>query len=212
MINYRETVDASRALRYEASVHFRRENNIRMGLLYFAMRPDLLRRRVSEFESVCQSLGTLVEMSVASLDPTLYKNVLKLRGMLGSIAPRTVVEAVNIYKEFREEEGYDEVNKIASAFDAMNQKITSGEWAFARQLTNPHKLASALIIESYGVFTEKLMNEPEENGLAKTVVLAVEEVLLLHYPDSEVLRDIKDKMKQEKADFGEGLASILENM
>lgn len=200
----------ARKLRYEATVHLRREPNIGEALRFFTHNEAGFAQRVGEFEDVCRKLNFLLE-DQDGIDPMLYKNVVELKDMLGSFGPpRTLTESLDICEDLRKEGNYTETNDIANAFDTMKEKIASGEWGFVRQISDDRtKLASALLIEGYGVYTEKLMSEPEESGIARRVVLAFEEVLLVNYPDSALLRDVVGFMREEKADFGTRLQERL---
>lgn len=205
-----EIESIARRLRYEATVHLRKEPNIGESLRFFSLNGAGFAQRVGEFEDVCRKLNFLLE-DQDGIDPMLYKNVVELKDMLGSFGPpRTLAESIGICQELREEGDYVETSGIANAFDTMKEKIASGEWGFVRQISDDRtKLASALLIEGYGVYTEKIMNEPEDSGIARRVVLAFEEVLLVNYPDSALLRDVVGFMRIEKADFGTRLQERL---
>ncbi|MBI2430713.1 MAG: hypothetical protein HYV39_01715 [Candidatus Levybacteria bacterium] len=211
MANY-EVEGVARKLRYEATMHLRGNENIRRALRFFSVREEGFAMRVGEFENVCQRLGSLIE-GEDIIDPMIYKNVSKLKSMVGSReAPKTLIESIEKCEGLREAGEYGETDRIANALSLTNQKISSGEWPFVQQITDdPNKLASAVLIEGFGIYTEKLMNEPEQSGMERTVVLALEEVLLENYPNSALLQDVVGFMKEEKADFGEGTQARLES-
>ena len=212
MVNH-EIESIARRLRYEATIHLRKEPNIGEALRFFSLNEAGFAQRVGEFEDVCGVLNSLL-LEEEDIDPSLYKNVAELKGMLGSSgAPRTLSESIYICEELRKEGEYVETSNTANAFDAMKEKIASGEWGFVRETSDDRtKLASALLIEGYGVYTEKVMDFPEESGLARKLVLAFEEILIEDYPNSALLKDVVGWMKEEKADFGEGTQSRLENI
>lgn len=206
----REIESTARRLRYEATVHLRKDPSIGEALRFFSVNQAEFAQRVGEFENVCMDLSSLIEEQ-DDINPLLYQNVVKLKGMLGSYGPpRSLVASIDICEELREEGDYVETSNMANAFDAMKEKIASGEWGFVRQISDDRgKLASALLIEGYGVYTEKIMHEPEDSGVARAVVLAFEEVLLVNYPDSALLKDVVGFMREEKADFGTMLQERL---
>lgn len=208
----REIEHTAHALRYEAAVHLRGNENIRSALGYFTQHPEGFQIRVGEFEIASKALFAFVEYNT-SVDPLLFQNVAKLKGMLAQgYSINTLSEAVSMCEELRVEGDYEETARIGDVYTEINEKVHSDQWRFASEITdNPERLASALLIEGYGVYAERLFGSPGQ-GMARTVVLALEEVLLVMQPQSQLLKDAIDWMKEEKEDFSPRLRERLERM
>lgn len=101
---------------------------------------------------------------------------------------------------------------VGTTFDYVRYFTEEGTWTFPTQTTDSAQLSTALLIEGYGVYTANSKGERSvyDEKLARTFVLAFEEVLFREYPQSELLRDVLEWMIEERGDFSEGVKSDLD--
>lgn len=195
----KEANPESRALRYEAAMHLRRTENIRRALLWAKKHPEELQSRIEEFDGNLTQMTTLSE-TIETLNPNLYPNLIKLAEDFWFSDLYPISKIVQTHWEWQENNPHRWViESIPSAFWLVNRKIISGEWTFPTTITdNPGKLASGLLIEGYGLwvkyFVAPIVQEPD---LDRRFLLAFEEVLFMHRPDSKLLKDVKDWMREE---------------
>lgn len=201
-------MEIDRALRYEAATRLGDIDNLRSAALWISQNPQGLSTRVQEFE---EAIGVLNQMIIdPNLDAAFYQNVGRLKGLMlyAGDTPLTLQEAFEMHDSFRSGDDYESMGDyVQGAFEKIKQKTVSGEWQFPHEITdNPNQLASAMLIEGYGVFIEDFEEVP---GYARNFVLALEEVLLTHDPNSRLLKDVIGWMKEESADFSPEMAAQI---
>lgn len=169
--------------------------------------PEGFAVRVAEFEDTCGELNTLLLRE--NIDQNLFGNVSKLKEKLGGFEGVPTLEEYAYMAQVNVETGdYGETYQgIQATYEAVNEKIVRREWQFPHELTDPHQLASGLLIEGYGVSLERLIGDPT---VSRDFVLAFEEVLLTRFPDSRLLHDVVGWMKEERQDFSPGIGDLLD--
>lgn len=204
-----ETETLSRSLRFEAASRLRTlENrnarkNIRECALWVKQNPEELNARVEEFEKTIHAMNSLWLQK--DLDPNLFGNFIEFKTTVGGESPPDLKEIVDRYHA--RETGDPIIDFVPNTFARIRGKIDSGEWKFPVNLSgNPQKLTSALLIEGLGLLVEEFYGQEE---IARSFVLAFEETLIMFLPDSKLLADVIDWMREESADFSPGIRQIL---
>lgn len=203
-------MEIDRALRHEFATKVGRTENLRSAQLWIRRHPEGLETRVVEFEDAMQTLTGL--MNDSELDKSKFKNVAALQDQMRyeEDTPLTLGETFNMYARYLIDGDYDTVPEhMNNTFSLIDKKITSGDWQFPHQITdNPNQLASALLLEGYGIFLEEFEGK---KGYARNFVLAMEEVLTAEFPDSSLLSDVAGWIKEEKDDFSPEVIDQLED-
>lgn len=86
--------------------------------------------------------------------------------------------------------------------------IRNGTWGYLKEIEDPGKIVSALLIEGYGLYLEEVY---QKRGLARTFVIAFEEVLGTEYPNSSLFRDIRGWILEEGEDFPQEFINQIKN-
>lgn len=121
----------ARALRYEATKHLRKTENIRRALLWAKEHPEELQTRIDEFDITIRELYQLYRND-SQLDPNLYPNLIELRNSLGHpYLLHSFAEITQVHKEWRDNrEPHPLIEAVQETFSNINQNIESGEWKF----------------------------------------------------------------------------------
>lgn len=194
----------------ETVVGVRGSANIKVANDYFWRNREGLTSRVREFETATSTLSTYLNKRPV-LDSNLYKNVVELRDVwergqdLASFTEEfAICEAVR-------QDDPEQAVVVEAAWREIRQNILSDEQEFVRSTSDPGKLASVLLIEGYGFYIQRVY-APFRPDLARTLVLSLEEILLITQPESQILKDVIGWMKQEKDEFGPKIVKLLEEM
>lgn len=202
------------ALYWETKRHLGQIENISRALIWVKKHREELQSRADEFDSNLALMITLSENPQA-LDPNLYPNLIELIQDIewpGDLRPLS-----EIVQTHRDRRGINPhpliIESVKSTFELVNRKIISREWTFPTTITNnPGKLASGLLIEGYGLFLKDYhATVKEKPNLSREFVLAFEEVLFMHRPNSKLLADVRDWMKEEAAGFSPYIAARLQD-
>lgn len=189
-----------RSLRFEAAKNLRGTENIRKALLWIKHNPEGLRNRIKEFDLVCEDINSLFS---STQDSGRFGNVISLKEKLSG---NKVLKLSELTGGLKTDESVP-LSTIEDAFKDIDQLTKSGEWRFPTSIIdNPNQLASALLIEGYGLLLEKHFGK---KGLARVFVLSFEEVLWSNHKDFETLRDVKPWMVEEANDFSPEIAKEL---
>lgn len=169
--------------------------------------------RVSEYNQVLEKINNL--FGTPQLNQESLRDVLALRQAMGFLHATqydtlpSLSETILYYKNDLESGDQEEIERTEGAIDSITQKMDpiQGEWKFPFQVTGG-QLISGLLIEGYA----QMMAHYYELPIARTHVLAVEEVLMTFYPGSRLFQDVKVWMKEEKDDFPPLIAQQLEKL
>lgn len=200
-------MEMDKVLLYEAGQRLREIGNIRNAWRWIRQNPEGFAVRVYEFNNAQKRMNEILMGPLLNLN--LYGNVLALRDNIGGKdTPLMLDEAIGMYGPAAIASGFGYYNlKVHDTFRLIADKTASEEWKFATSITdNPNQLASALLIEGYGLFIEQLYETPL---LGKKFVLGIEEVLFNTQPNARLLKDVLGWMKAESGDFSPGVASKL---
>lgn len=156
--------------------------------------------RVEEFHEAAIDLNWLVD-SRYYLSEYLYRDVLTLRENLNQPPP--------LITQFKDQDPAHLREYLYGTFADIQGFIDSGQWQFPGQVNNPLQLASGLLIEGYGHLVGKFYDRPD---LARTTVLAVEEILFNRYPSAYLLEDVLEWMVEERADFPHRMYEYLDTL
>lgn len=187
-------------LRFEAKNRLSETENVDNALHWIRNNPESLTKRISEFDQTTGSLNDLLQTDAESIDPGRYSNVIKLKGQLPESGQLPTMD--RLVKESNprfEGKRTIEYDVIESVYKEMDRLIKEKEWQFPTQTANaPNIIASGLLIEGYGLLLEKHLDTED---LARTYVLAFEEVLFENYHNSELLEDVAPWMLEDISDF-----------
>lgn len=185
-------------LRSEARQRFYDIENIQRTLQEIRRHPAEFRTRVAELETAVSVINSLLRST--HLDPNTYQHVIELRQLLGKDESiHNMVELVGMYREGLVQTDFSQTPVLLDrAFDEVHSRVVGGKWPFATETGNPFKLAAGLLIEGYGLFSEIFRGKPD---MARTTVLAIEEVLIANMPQSQLLKDVLGWIKEERDDF-----------
>lgn len=202
-------MELDRLVRLEARRHLAETPTIRDALGFFRNNPEDFAVRVSEFQRTCDHLNCLLFRD--QVDESLYGNVRKLKEKLSEpqTIPTPALYAAMVQATLASGDHQETYTAVYKSFKDIRARIDSWEWQFPHEVTDPHQLASALLIEGYGVFLERLLENP---AISRDFVLAFEEVLFTNSPDSSLLHDVVGWMKEEKEDFSPGVAQLLDGL
>ncbi|MBI1919183.1 hypothetical protein HYS29_01190 [Candidatus Microgenomates bacterium] len=171
------------------------------ALDFFDNNPSELESRVNEFEVIIWGLNSL--LIFPSTDFSVFINVGNLREMM---PPQSAIPSLaDIYSERRRRSRTRAL--VARSLEEIEQNAANGEWQFPRIDPQPGRQASGLLIEGFGLFLEKYYNKP---GLARTFVLAFEEVVLTHLPGSRILEDVLEWMIEDREHFSPAIQEMLQ--
>lgn len=194
------TDSIERSLRFEAAKNLRGTENIRKALLWIKHNPEGLRNRINEFDLVCEDMNSLFS---STQDNGRFGNVISLKEKLSGNKVLKLSELTGGLKA----DGPIPLSTIEDTFKDIDQLTKTGEWKFPTSIIdNPNQLASALLIEGYGLLLEKHFGK---KGLARVFVLSFEEVLWSNHKDFETLRDVKPWMVEEANDFSPEMTNEL---
>ncbi|MDP3988434.1 MAG: hypothetical protein Q8P80_04815 [Candidatus Levybacteria bacterium] len=205
-------MELEKGLWYEGAKHFGDIKNIRSVLLHARhnlkehknFNPDYI-QRIQEFKETIDILNNF--FSQESIDNSKYKNLADLKDTFkpignhnGSIVPLKLItpeEVQDIYTDPYKRRVYSVITEAVDPFFAkLHEIVVKKEWEFPTEITdNPNKVISGMLIEGYGLFLEDFY---KKEGLQRKFVLAFEEVLVLHKPESKILSDVSDWMKEEE--------------
>lgn len=198
MIDATDSIE--RSLRFEAVKHLRGTENIRKALLWIKHNPEGLRSRIEEFDLVCEDMNFLFS---STQDSDRFGNVIYLKEKLSG---SKVLKLSELTGGLKTDESVP-LSTIEDTFKDIDQLTKSGEWKFPTSIIdNPNQLATALLIEGYGLLLEKHFGKKD---LARSFVLSFEEVLWSNHKDSKTLGDVKPWMIEEANDFSPKITKEL---
>lgn len=201
-------MEMDRRLRYEAATNLRKTENVRKALLWIAHNPKGFTRRVSEFEKTVDRMNEL--LMGGAIDTDKYGHLANLKPMVADLETiETPKELSSMYDDWIEKGEYEETaDLIQSFFTKLNTLILTREWKLPTSLTkSPNKLATALLVEGYGLLLEHLDGS---SGIAQEFVHSFKEVLVTEYPDFYILEDIIGWMAAEKDAYSPKTRTIIE--
>ncbi|HSX40242.1 MAG TPA: hypothetical protein VLF68_01375 [Candidatus Saccharimonadales bacterium] len=204
--------EIARSLWIDASVYFDVNAHLRRSLRWIEQNPLGYEKRVAEFEDTYRNFSTLLQDP--ETDPFYYGNVLKFRDRFTPTGtfPLSLYDAVTICRALRQTGRQEDdafLMTVHETFEEIQGKIESNEWGFPNNIINPNQLASAMLIEGFGVFMEHEYAFAGA-GVGRDFVLAFEEVLLMHGEGTDLLHDTIGFMQQEKDDFSPGAAKRID--
>lgn len=198
MVDAKDSIE--RSLRFEAAKNLRGTENIRKALLWIKHNPEGLRIRIQEFDLVCEDLNSLFS---STQDSGRFGNVISLKEKLSGNKVLKLSELTGGLKT----DGPVPLSTIEDTFKDIDQLTKTGEWRFPTSIIdNPNQLASALLIEGYGLLLEKHFGKKD---LARSFVLSFEEVLWSNHKSFETLKDVQPWMVEEASDFSPEITNEL---
>lgn len=208
----------SSCIRRRAAVSFKDLPNVMRAMDAINTHPEVraaFDRRVVEFD---QTL-TLLNFQLNQFDEADYyysEKVGLLHQLLGGKSLPTLQDiSVGIQTKRSGEKNTNAIymsRMVGTTFDCVRYFTKEGSWTFPTKVTDPAELSTLLLIEGYGVYTANSRGEKSvyDEELARTFVLAFEEVLFRAYPQSELLRDVLEWMIEERGDFSEEIKRDLD--
>jgi len=198
-MNERTPIDT--AVRWERAA-FRQQENIRRAFDWMVKDPDTLDSRVKDFDYTLDRINAGLNHGRLGYEGSLYlistpPHVRDLRTTLenspdykkGSILP-SIEEIIN------NNNPYYKACVIETFQDAERD---FPEWA-NKQFRHPFAVASAILLESYGMFIGKLYDgasEKRSKKIRQNFVLGAEEILLREKTTSPLLNDLSYWMKED---------------
>ena len=183
---------------------------ITMAVLQWSRdRADAFGVRLEEFETARQTFNQLLSLPTPDIDAQYYKNLLFLKGLVGSdefLSWDLIISACGQ----EDEKGYLHKTETET-FALMRQKIISGEWDFTTGYFTPSPsiVATRLLVQGYGIFIEKFLEEP---GIGTTVSLALAEVLLMDHRNTMLFTNLLPWMQEQKHNFSPDFQTRLEKI
>lgn len=187
--------------------------NIANALAVIKEDPGIYLARMREFQSVLDFMVTDVafynedkELGISSgIEADKYTNALSLVSSQSAVDHILVSNPREFLWWSTDTDGV--VSAARSTFLDIRGKLESGEWEFPTDVIDPRVLTSALLVEGYGLFLERITGE---EGTARRFVLGFEEVLWNRMKGSEMLNDVLPWMIEERGDFCPTMSSELE--
>jgi len=187
-----ESTSPDRLLRLQANINLQRHEGIKKALDWFHDNPTELKERTEEFDSALSALRR--RLIYTGTDWNRYQHAEKLIEALGeNELPPSLKRASELVAEGQ---GKNLIQNIQDTFSKVND-LLSGDWSWAANLS-PHRSASGLLIEGYGLMAEDSLKIP---GFRRIFVEAFEEELILNHEDSPMLKDVIGWMEEEKNSF-----------
>jgi len=197
-----------RCLLDNTAKHLKRHENVCGAIGELTRSPEIMQTRVNEFEKCLSAMKTYINgdplergSQRSILTSGNFKNLLAFRENYHDLELGSITIASHMSAD-----GGRVSEMVNSTFEAIARYANSGEWEFVTKTTDSCKLVSGLLIEGYGELLEQIH---EKQGLARSFVLAFEEVLVIDFPDSKMFKDIKPWMIAERNKFGDGLVPNL---
>ena len=186
---------AGKVLRHEARRFFGDIPNIANAINEVRANSEQYNARIAEFHRV---LGDFADIQIYREDPgERFLHAKRFTGL--RFPPTEVFPSLSwVMAEYSFSKNAKTSLAAKETFRDIQGKIRDGEWKFPAQVTNSNVLTSALLIEGYGLFIEKLTGE---EGMARTFVLGFEEMLWNRFRDSEILKDVLPWMIEERDEF-----------
>lgn len=184
--------NAHRILAYEARKRLGHLDLVKKGLRE-------IRAQKSEFVSRFYTLEEVLNI-LSTFGDFRYQNVTCLREALVRISdlPPSFDNAIEVYQDLLKTSPDEPVLKhFEGSFKVVEQRIKEGDLNHLKDIATA-KLPSYLLVEGYGMFAEYLMEQP---GLSQKYVLAIEEVLVMNFPQSRLLKDLIGSVYQQKDQF-----------
>ncbi|MBI2601381.1 hypothetical protein HYW42_05530 [Candidatus Daviesbacteria bacterium] len=175
--------------------------NVRRRTTEIKNDPASFEVRISEFHAGLDTLSKVISPE-AELDRMNYFNVVALGNELEG-KPIPTPEGIISSRD------NSTISVAQDTFREIRQRVTRGEWQFPNEVEEQGKLTSGLLIEGYGLFLEKLYDNPR---LSRLFVLALEEVLWNEFQDSNLLRDVTPWMIEERSEFAVRVEKGLEKL
>jgi len=173
--------------------------NIRKATAEIRTDPGSFEVRVLEFH---ECLNTLSRVISSEVDRMNYFNVVALRNEFDGKhlpTPESIVR----------DRDRSAIAVAQDTFREIRQRTTQNEWQFPNEVEEQGKLTSGLLIEGYGLFLEKLYDNPR---LSRLFVLAFEEVLWNEFQSSNLLRDVTPWMIEDRGEFARNVEKGLERL
>lgn len=187
-----ENASPDRLLKLQTALSLRRHEGIKKALTWYRENPQELSKRTYEFDKVLSSLRT--HLWDPKTDQKKYQHAAELKSLL---ADQELPPSLKITAELSQTNPREHLMEtVQKTFDEVRDML-SNEWSWAGDL-NPQQTASGLLIEGFGLMTEKYLDKP---GLRKPFVYAFEEELILNHKDSSILKDVIGWMQEEKSQF-----------
>lgn len=197
----KEAIRAGRHLRRGARLHLSDIPNVSQALTEIDVNPGEYNLRIREFDIAIAAFNLLVD---AESNPgEEYLNLLRVRRTVDGYPLPTFQSALRSLLRDGDRHIF---SAAAETFADINTKTETGEWKFPSEVTDPNRLTSALLIEGYGLFLERLYNKP---GLARSFVLGFEEVLWNRLRGSKILKDVLPWMIEEHNAFSHKMSKEL---
>lgn len=187
--------------------------NIASALTSINENPDIYRARIQEFQLALGFMVTDLVFHVEDEELGISSKIEadKFTNALGLISSKSAVDHMLVSNPREFLWWSNDTNEVVSAarytFLDIRGKVESEEWEFPTAVTDPKVLTSALLIEGYGLFLEKITGV---EGTARRFVLGFEEVLWNRMRDSEMLNDVLPWIIEERSDFSPSMAIELE--
>lgn len=188
--------------------------SIRSLLSDIAANPDEYVSRIETFDNAILTLNGLV--GTLGLNREWFKNIAELQGTLsehqihGTIPHFPRLQTLRTISEEMERDTTKHppgIYAIRHTISTVHGYVRSGEWSFPTTITNnPKQVFSGMVIEGYAELMAQFFND---RRLARTTVLALEEVLLDTYRGSDLLADVLPWMQEEASDFSPGIEKVL---
>jgi len=194
----KESIRMGRWFRRGTKAYLNDIPNVSSALTEFNANPGEFNARVKEFTTVLVAFNmtTCLESNLGAE----YLNVLQYRRAMGRYPvpmPQSILSDHNRYF----------LHIAAETLVDINLKTKKGEWKFPTEVKDPKVLTSALLIEGYGLFLERLYDAP---GLARNFVLGFEEVLWNKFKKSRFLKDVLPWMIEERDAFSPKMSQELQ--
>lgn len=172
--------------------------------------PPLLAARGRQFDEVLNQLSYYLVAHDGVRNPELYPNVAALREQVGGVwlSEKGIGTLSEGYQRARRSND-EEIRTFQIAentFKEVAGLITNGDWNYVNGIEDPGVRISALLIEGWGLFLERVT---EIEGIRPIFVRAFEEVLGSDYPKSDLWKDVCPWVLEERDSFSPEFVSAV---